>query len=211
MDGTLLDTEVTFRRSWLMTSEKYGLENAEAVYEHIAGASAEGAFRVLYENYGDRINPEKFFAERTDLTIELFEREGVVLKPGCVELLEFLKSENIPVAVATSTPLYISGANLKRAGIFDYFDAVVTSEHVKHGKPAPDIFMEAGKRIGAEPKFTFVAEDSENGLCGAIASGMKSVFIFDRQVPSKNVMDDVWVSCRRLDELIDIVKRENDI
>lgn len=211
MDGTLFDTEEKFCRSWLATSEKYGLENAERVYQGVAGAPADVAKRVLQENYGDRVDPDAFFLERTMLTVKYFEQEGIPKKPGCVELLEFLRGQNIPCAVATSTPKDIAVKNIKTAGIYDYFDVIVTGDMVERGKPAPDIFIEACKRMGADESLTIVCEDSSNGLNGAYNAKIRPVFIFDRQTPDEMTRSHIYAECETLFEVIDLVKKENNI
>ncbi len=211
MDGTLFDTEEMFERSWLITSAKYNLENADRVYQGVAGAPAEVAKRLLRENYGDRIDPDAFFLERTMLTLEFFENEGIPVKKGCFELLEFLRKRNIPCAVATSTPRWIAEKNIKTAGVYDYFDEIVTGDMVCHGKPAPDIFIEAGRRLGATPCETIVCEDSINGLRGAYAAGMKPVFVFDRQRLDADTRKIIFEECESLSEVIEILKRENSL
>ncbi len=211
MDGTLFDTEEMFQRSWLITSAKYGLENADKVYEGVAGAPAEVAKNLLRENYGDRVDPDAFFLERTLLTIEFFETEGIPVKPGCFELLEFLREQKIPCAVATSTPKRIAERNIKTAGIYDYFDQIVTGDMVERGKPAPDIFIEAGRRLGACPEETIVCEDSINGLRGAYAAGMKPVFVFDRQKLDTDTRKMLFRECDSLADVIDLIKENNVI
>lgn len=211
MDGTLFDTEEMFMRSWLITSAKYGLEHADKVYEGVAGAPADVAKRLLRENYGDRVDPDAFFYERTMLTVEFFENEGIPIKPGCVELLAFLREQNIPMAVATSTPKFIAEKNIKAAGIYDYFQEIVTGDMVQRGKPAPDIFIEAGKRLGATPEQTLVCEDSTNGLRAAQAAKMKAVWIFDRQVADDETRRGLFAECDSLHGVIDVVNRENNL
>ena len=211
MDGTLFDTEEKFRRSWIVTSEKYGLENPEAVYEGVAGAPADTAKRVLRESYGDRVDPDAFFFERTMLTVEFFETEGIPKKKGCVELLEFLREQGIVCAVATSTPMFITEKNIKAAGIYDYFDSIITGDMVEHGKPAPDIFIKAGESICASPDETIVIEDSNNGLRGAHAAQMKPVFVFDMQTPAPDVRPNLYAECESLLDVIELVKKENGI
>lgn len=211
MDGTLFDTEEMFQRSWMLTSEKYGLENADQVYQGVAGAPADTAKKLLRENYGDRVDPDSFFLERIMLTLEFFENEGIPVKPGCFELLEFLKKNKIPCAIATSTPRRIAEKNIKTAGVYDYFDEIVTGDMVEHGKPAPDIFIEAGRRLGATPCETIVCEDSINGLRGAYAAGMKPVFIFDRQRLDADTQKIIFEECESLSDVIEIIKRENSL
>lgn len=211
MDGTLFDTEEMFQRSWMITSEKYGLENADQVYQGVAGAPAEVAKNLLRINYGDRIDPDAFFLERTMLTLEFFETEGIPVKAGCFELLEFLREQKIPCAVATSTPRWIAEKNIKAAGVYEYFDEIVTGDMVQHGKPSPDIFIEAGRRIGAHFNDTIVCEDSINGLRGAYAAGMKPVFVFDRQSLDADTRKVIFEECESLSDVIEIIKRENSL
>lgn len=211
MDGTLFDTEEMFERSWMLTSERYGLENADRVYQGVAGAPAEVAKKLLRENYGDRVDPDAFFLERTMLTIEFFETEGIPIKSGCFELLEFLREQGIPCAVATSTPRWIAEKNIRSAGVYDYFDVIVTGDMVDHGKPAPDIFIEAGRRLGAVPEETIVCEDSINGLRGAYAAKMMPVFVFDRQRLDPDTRKIIFEECDSLLGVIEILKRENSL
>ena len=74
-------------------------------------------------------------------------------------------------------------AALATSGLTDVFRAVVSSDEVAHGKPAPDVFLEAARRIGAEPAATLVVEDSINGLRAARAAGMTTVLVPNRSVP----------------------------
>ncbi len=209
LDGTLIDTEGLYRKSWIIMSRKYGLENPEEVYEGVVGAPVSRLKEILRENYGDRVDPDAFYAERTQCALDLFESEGIALKAGCIELLEFLKVRGIPCAVATSTPIHISGKNIENAGIKGYFRDIVTSRDVAHGKPAPDIFLEAGRRIGAVAAETIVVEDSNNGILGAHRAGMKPIYVFDRQLLSFEAEMVTYKKCSSLSDIMDIVKSED--
>src|SRR5581483_7430540 len=85
----------------------------------------------------------------------------------------------IPMAVASGGTQKIIGMVLDRLQIRHLFDAVVTSEMVKNQKPAPDIFLEAARRIGVEPKFCRAYEDTELGLSAIRAAGMEAVDVRD--------------------------------
>lgn len=210
MDGTLLDTERIFKRSWLVTSEKWGLDGAEELYTNIAGRSGDTIREVFVGKYGEKYNFDEFIADRMDCYVSLAS-ENVPIKPGCFELLDFLREQRIPCALATSTPMYITGKNLERTGIDKYMDVVVTAESVKRGKPAPDIFLEAARRIGAEPRESMVVEDSFNGLRGAHAANMLPVMVIDEQIPDDEIRKLIIAECDSLLDVIDVVKRENSI
>ncbi len=208
MDGTLLDTEPIYKKTWVETGERWGLDGMEEMYPYIMGKSIETIIIMMKERFGDDFNGEKFFDERMSYFTSLIEN-GVSTRPGCFELLDYLKSENIPMALATSTPLYITERNMERTGIGKYMDAVVTSSMVKRGKPAPDIFLEAARRIGAAPCDTVVCEDSPYGIIAAHDAGMKPVFIPDLTEPSDDICRLANFTLNSLADVIEVIKKEN--
>ena len=209
MDGTMFDTEEMFRRSWLITSEKYGLENADSVYEGVAGASGDRAKQILVENYGDRVDAERFFSERTKCTVDIFATEGIPVKAGCFELLNFLKEQNIPMVVATSTPMYITEKNLKSVGAYGYFCDIVTAEMVENGKPAPDIFLLTAEAMGFTPEECVVVEDSRNGVLSGVRAGMKVVLIPDMQPVTPDLPPVLWQCIKTVESLPELIAKEN--
>ena len=214
MDGTLLDTENLYMRSWVETGVKWGLDRKvmEDMYiPLICGRSVESSKRVLKEHFGEDFDSEGFMSERMALYSELSSVD-LRLKKGCRELLEFLKKQGIPMAVATSTVPEITNKNLKRMGLVDYFEAIVMSTMVKRGKPAPDIFIEAGKRIGVEdPEECIVCEDSYSGIFGAFAAGMKPILIPDLLRPTEETDKVTYATVDSLLDVIDVIKRENNL
>jgi HAD superfamily hydrolase (TIGR01509 family) len=214
MDGTLLDTESVYLSSWIETGLKWGLDRnviKNMYIPLICGRSVESSKRVLKDYFGSNFDSEQFMNERMALYSELTEID-LRLKKGCRELLEFLKIENIPMAIATSTVPEIVNKNLERMGIIDYFDAIVTSTMVEHGKPAPDIFIEAGKRIGVkDPVECIVCEDSYSGIFAACAAGMKPILIPDLLSPTEETDKLTYATVDSLLDVIDIVKKENKL
>ena len=124
-------------------------------------------------------------------------------------IVAFAKDNGISVAVATSSTRERAEKNLKRLGLWDYFDAVVTGDMVERSKPEPDIFLEAAKRIGARKDECIVCEDSYNGLLAAKASGMRPIFIPDILAPNEETDKIAYKTCRDLLEVIDLIKEEN--
>lgn len=213
MDGTLLDTEAIYMKSWVETGVKWGLDRkimTDMYIPLICGRSVKSSKEVLKDYFGEDFDSEEFMTERMALYSELTSTE-LRLKKGCRELLEFLKEQNIPMAIATSTVPEITSANLKRMELIDYFDAIVTSTMVKHGKPAPDIFMEAGKRIGAKNGECAVCEDSYSGIFAAHAAGMKPILIPDLLKPTKETDEVTYATLDSLLDMIELIKKENKI
>ena len=208
MDGTLIDTEPIFEKAWNEIGKKWGFDGIDKLYCQIVGRSVDTIIELLERTYGTEKDCRAFFSERQQYFTTLIEH-GVPFKPGCMELLRFLKANNIRTALATSTPMYIVEKNMRNTGIDEYIDEIVTSEMVVNGKPAPDIFLEAGKRIGAIKEECIVCEDSYNGIIAAHAAGMKPVMIPDMLPPTKKTDAMVYKTCSDLFEVMELIKEEN--
>ena len=104
---------------------------------------------------------------------------GVPLKPGCREILASLHARGIPMAIGSSGRRAQIESNLSVSGFTSYFFAIASGDEVLHGKPAPDIFLLAAKRLGVPPADCYVFEDSPNGIRAAHAAGMKPILIPD--------------------------------
>ena len=212
MDGTLLDTEPLYERSWVETGEKWGLPGMQEMYiPLICGRTIESSKKVLKDYFGENFDSEGFIEDRMALYHELT-KTNLRLKKGAREIIDFLKSCSIPMAIGTSTIPEITYTNLKRVGIFDCFDTIVTCATVKNSKPAPDIFLEAGKRLGVETADEcIVCEDSYSGIFAAHAAGMKPILIPDLLKPTKETDAVTYATVESLLDVIEIIKNENKI
>ena len=209
-DGTLLDTETLFEGSWVKTGAKWGLPGTESNYfANIAGKGVEQSIKFLRETY-EGIDAEAFMEERLAMVWKMME-EGIALKKGCLEILDFLREQGIKVAIATSTQKDVSLRNLTNLGLTDKYDALVTGDMVSRGKPYPDIFLEAARLIGADPTETLVVGDSSFDMIGAHRAGMRPVMVIDLGPPSEEVEPLCFAICNSLYEVVDLVKRENGI
>lgn len=209
-DGTLLDTEVLFEASWVKTGAKWGLPGTESNYfANIAGKGVEQSIEFLRETY-EGIDAEAFMKERLAMVWKMMEN-GIPLKDGCLEILDFLKEQGIKVAIATSTQRDVSLRNLTNLGLTDKYDALVTGDMVSRGKPDPDIFLEAARLIGADPDETIVVGDSSFDMIGGYRAGMRPVMVIDSGPPSAEAEPLCFAIYHSLYEVIDLIKRENGI
>jgi HAD superfamily hydrolase (TIGR01509 family) len=94
---------------------------------------------------------------------------------GILELLSNLKKEGIKIGLASSSPLETINLILEKFEIKDYFDAVISGEDLKRGKPAPDIYLKAAELLSVCPENCIGIEDSNHGVCAAKSAGMKCV------------------------------------
>lgn len=210
MDGTLIDTEPFYEQSWNETGKRWGVEVRDMYAEYVCGRSIENVKNTLKERFGENFDSEGFMSERMTLYAQLAEK-NLKLKAGCREILDFLREHGIPCAVATSTVSDLTYSNLDRVNIRRFFDAVVTGDMVKNGKPSPDIFLEAGRRIGAEAGECIVCEDSYSGIEAASNAKMKPVFIPDRRIPTEETDRLAYATVSSLFEVIELIKKENKI
>lgn len=210
-DGTLIDTEPLFYKSWYTVGEKWGFEGMrENYYSNIVGQSVERSIEFIRNTYGDGVDAEEYMRERMEMVVRLLDGD-IAFKPGCIELLDFLKEQGIKIAVATSTEEKIASKNLKKLGLFDRIDAAVFGNEVEKGKPHPDIFLEAGRRIGADPKETIVVGDSSFDMIGGYRAGMRPVMVIDHNPPSDEARTICYKVFNSLFEVIDLIKKENNI
>ena len=127
----------------------------------------EGMCRIY--GLGDTV--DDLCAEVTQRMVALIP-EQVVPRPGASELLAFLHARGIPCAIASSSPMAIIDATVDAQQWGSYFQTHVSGDDVPNGKPAPDIYLEAAKRLGVDPANCLTLEDSPNGARAAIAAGM---------------------------------------
>ena len=178
MDGLLFDSERIYKNSWVRTAEHFGKERGAELAALVSGAGEEGCRRAIKNFYPD-VDVDKFFMSVVETAVKTFERDGVEMMAGVVEILELFKAGGAKIAVASSSDMNVITKNLERADIRKYFSAVVSGDDVANGKPAPDIFLKAAAEIGLAPEDCYVFEDSYNGIRGAAKAGCAPVMIPD--------------------------------
>ncbi len=209
MDGLMLDTEGMARKAWVRSLDELGYDFPEYIYRNIVGITVSDAERYLYEKLGKDFPFEEAYRRRQRYVLETIQEQGIPLKPGLWELLEALDgnnqrqqvdllkedpaAENKPPtnhrwlkAVASSSSGETVRRNLKAAGLeAERFDAIVGGEDVRKGKPAPDIYLLACRKLGVEASECLALEDSNPGIKAAYAAGMIPVMIPDLIPPDE--------------------------
>jgi HAD superfamily hydrolase (TIGR01509 family) len=177
-DGIVLDSETPEYESHRRIFERCGVTLTVDEWCGVIGTWSEGHdeqwFKRLCQQSSGAPGREAYFAERR----RIFEAI-VPAAPmrGVPELLRQLRDAGIAAAIASSAPArWVVGA-VERLGIRPLFDAVVTGDEVAHRKPAPDVYLEAARRLDVDPARSVAIEDSEPGIAAACAAGMKVVAI----------------------------------
>jgi HAD superfamily hydrolase (TIGR01509 family) len=181
LDGVLLDSE----QLWDEAREELALERGgrwqEGAQRDMMGMSSTEWSRYMHDVIGLREPPEEISAEVVR-RMERRYRDRLPLFPGAVEAVERIAAR-WPLGLASSSNRPLIDLVLEVSGLGPFFRATVSSEEVPHGKPAPDVFLEAARQLGVAPKRTAVVEDSENGILAGRAAGMRVVAIPNAHFP----------------------------
>ena len=181
LDGLLLDSEEV----WDAVREDYvrergGRYDAE-VQRALMGMSSVEWSRYLHEHAGVSDEPDEIDAEVVRRMLAAY-REHLPLVPGAVESVGRLAAR-YPLGLASSSNRPLIAEVLDLSGLAPYFRATVSSEEVAHGKPAPDVYLEAARRLGAAPERCAAIEDSHAGIRSAHAAGMRVIAIPNASYP----------------------------
>lgn len=169
-DGVLIDSSGLHWRSWQMLMEKE--PPFQISYEHFLSSFGKRNDLILQELYPDESDEKRlFWADQKEELFRQIARHHISLLPGVEEFLSVLKKEGIPRIIASSTAVANLEMYLETTILGDYFDHFVSAEEVPHGKPAPDIFIEAAKRLNLRPNECIVIEDAPAGIQAGKAAG----------------------------------------
>lgn len=184
VDGTLLDSEKIYMRAWKEAGAKYGYTVTDEALLQTRAVNSQVAEAVFRRCCGQDFPLETVHAERVRIAEELIAQapEAELLKPYARQILEYLRDEGYPLAVASTTGLEKTKSHLAHAGLLEFFPVVVCGDMVEHGKPEPDIFLKAAQLSGVSPADCIVVGDSPADVGAAWAAGIPLVLIPD-QVP----------------------------
>ena len=188
MDGLMLDTEPLAARAWGDAAAALGVDFDMTLAQAMVGRNFVDCAAMVRARY-DAEYPVAALLARWHATYDgIVEREGLTLKPGIGELLAWLESHTVPRAVATSTRHARAREKLSRTFLLPRFHELIGGDEVPLGKPAPDIYLEAARRLGVSAGVCLVLEDSEPGVRAALAAGMMPIMVPDSHPPSAELV-----------------------
>ncbi|MEE0928211.1 MAG: HAD family phosphatase [Acutalibacteraceae bacterium] len=198
MDGTLLDTQKICVPAWEAAGRAQGICGLGEHIPFVCGFNEPAWVKYLVDNFPTLDIPQ--FKKQTLQYV--IDNIVVKYKPGAQELLDFLKRNNIKVALASGSSHETIDHHLAVVGAEKYFDVLVGGVDVSNGKPAPDIFLLAAEKLGVAPETCFVFEDSENGIIAGHRAGMKCIGIPDLVDFSDRVRGIMYTQLNSMDEAI---------
>ena len=181
LDGILIDSEHVWDEVRQQLADERGGHWNENASRDMMGMSSIEWSRYMRNVVGLTEEAEEISAEVVRRLEDRYRRE-LPLIPGAEQAVESLAAR-WPLALASSSNRELIDLVLESSGLDRYFTASVSSEEVARGKPAPDVFLEAARRLGVEPTHCAAVEDSENGILAAKAAGMRTIAIPNPHYP----------------------------
>ena len=182
LDGVVVDSEIRWDEVRAAFAREHGRDWTIDDRHAVMGANSREWSETMRRRLQLALPAEAIETAIVDGVVERYRREGPPTIDGAVGAVRRIAAA-WPAALASSSHRRVIDATLAATGLTDVFRAVVSSDEVARGKPAPDVFLEAARRLGAEPADVLVVEDSLNGLKAARAAGMTTVLVPNASVP----------------------------
>ncbi len=208
MDGVLFDTEIVCMKAWMAVAEKNGMADMEKVFPQCIGLNSNDSRQIVMKAYGEDFDYPRFRQEASDWFQAYMRENGLPVKPGAPEILQWLRSAGYAVGLASSTRSSSVFGHLEQSGFREYFKTVITGDMVEHSKPRPDIYLMACRELGVEPEEAYAIEDSPNGIRSAHAAGMRPVMVPDMIAPDEEMRRLSFLVRKDLFEVLDYLREE---
>ena len=200
-DGTLIDTEKYYRVAWPAAAKHFGYDMSDEQSLLLRSLGQPFAPAQFKEWFGPDCNYEEIKNYRKKLMNDILEKNGIELKPGAMEILNYLKSNGFLTAMATANPYDRTVKYLKQLELYDYFDKIICATMVKEGKPSPDVYDYSCKELNLSPDECIAVEDSPNGVLSAYRAGCKVIMIPDQSQPDEKLSRCLYAKCDTLSDI----------
>jgi HAD superfamily hydrolase (TIGR01509 family) len=181
LDGVIVDSEPVWEQVRRQVVTEHGGHWAPEAQQRLMGMSTGEWARYLSQDLGVGLPPETVAAMVIDRMRARY-HERVPLLPGAARAIRLLAAR-WPLGLASSSPPALIDAVLDAAGLREYFTAALSTEQVRRGKPAPDIYLAVADQLGRRPDRCAAVEDSTNGLLSAAAAGLQVIAVPHPQYP----------------------------
>jgi len=181
LDGVLLDSEQVWNQAKEEVVRERGGRWREEAPRRMMGMSSPEWSRYLHDELGVPLEPDAI-SDEVVRRLERIYRDRLPLVDGAAEAVERL-AEALPLGLASSSNREIIDLFLELSGLGSNFAVTISSEEVAQGKPAPDVYLEALRRMGADPAHSIAVEDSDNGIRAAKAARMRVVAVPNPHYP----------------------------
>lgn len=178
LDGTLVDSMHIWKDIDIEFLGRFGYDLPSDLQKNIEGMAFKDTAIYFKTHFDIPLTLEEIMDTWNKMAFHKYTKE-IGFKPGALEFVKHLKSMNLPTAICTSNSRELVNAVAESLGFAPYFDEIITSCEVGCGKPAPDIYLEAARRVGLAPSDCFVFEDVLAGIKAGKNAGMKVCAVED--------------------------------
>ena len=210
MDGLMFDTERLYGRAWQNAAILQGCRISDEAILQIKGANKDLVYEILKKDAGEGFDINKGREAREEYITNCISKHGITKKKGLEKLLIFLKENNIKTCLASSTKRKVALSYLKMADVYKYFDDFTCGDEIENGKPAPDIFLKAAGKLGADITESLVLEDSINGINAGLSAGARVIMVPDTIEPTDEIRKKVDAVEPDLEGVIEWISKENN-
>ena len=211
MDGLMVDTESLATEAFIHSAKKQGYDMTKEETLLVLGFTTKSIYD-FWENYfkNSDVSGKQLVDDHYKYIENILFTTGPRKMPYIEELLKYLKDSNYKVAVASSSNMNHIINNMEKTGLKKYIDEFASGAEVKNGKPAPDVFLLAAKRLGVKPEECLVLEDSKAGVIAGSSAGAKVIMIPDMFKPDEVCKEKAYRIVNNLGEVISILEEKNN-
>jgi HAD superfamily hydrolase (TIGR01509 family) len=188
MDGLLVDSEPVWDQARKAMADEVGRAWTQDDHRAVMGVSTQEWAAYMIKRLGLALTPEEVQAQVVERMVELY-RRGIPYLPGAVEAVQ-LAASHLPTALASGSHRTLIDTVTADAAMRGKFQVIVAADEIGAGKPAPDVYLAAARRLGVQPERCICLEDSGNGILAGVRAGMKVIAVPDpRFAPKQALLD----------------------
>ncbi len=175
LDGTLVRTQSEFHAvAEVEVLKKYGISlTADSISERFSGVHTLEVFKELAPSH----DPHKLLKNKWEIMYSMAAQKPIELLSFAEELVRELRNQNIPLAIASASPLEWIRTCLGKTGLESLFNGLASADEVAHGKPEPDVFLLAAKRLNVQPENCIAIDDGRAGAIAGVRANMKTFWL----------------------------------
>lgn len=211
MDGLMVDTESLSTEAFINSAKAQGYNMTKEETLKVLGFTKANIYQFWIDYFqGTNVDGKKLVDDHYEYIENVLYTVGPEKMPYVEELLKYLKENNYKIAVASSSDAADIKNNLEKTKLEKYIDEIASGAEVENGKPAPDVFLLAAKRLGVDAKDCLILEDSKAGIKAGKASGAMVFMVPDMYTVDKECEDTADRILTNLGEIIEILEGKNE-
>ncbi len=211
MDGLMVDTESLSTEAFINSAKAQGYNMTKEETLKVLGFTKASIYQFWIDYFqGTKVDGKKLVDDHYEYIENVLYTVGPEKMPYVEELLKYLRENNYNIAVASSSDTADIKNNLEKTKLEKYIDEIASGAEVENGKPAPDIFLLAAKRLGVAAKDCLILEDSKAGIKAGKASGATVFMVPDMFTVDKECEDTADRILKNLGEVIEILEDKNE-